>query len=127
MKIEQIETDKNRIDYITLNLTRKILSNNLTQMGKEYFLGSYYTKLGFYTKTWPSVCLRYLIALLEYLNPDFSYNGEIYMGKPIVANERVFQEIINGNSHLLEDLEAKTPSSFRKYGMLMEAKEIVSA
>lgn len=127
MKIEQIETDKNRIDYITLNLTRKILSNNLTHMGKEHFLGSYYTKLGFYTKTWPSVCLRYLIALLEYLNPDFSYNGEIYMGKPIVANERVFQEIINGNSHLLEDLEAKTPSAFRKYGMLMEAKEIVSA
>lgn len=24
MKIEQIETDKNRIDYITLNLRRKI-------------------------------------------------------------------------------------------------------
>ena len=127
MKIEQIETDKNRIDYITLNLTRKILSNNLTHMRKEHFLGSYYTKLGFYTKTWPSVCLRYLIALLEYLNPDFSYNGEIYMGKPIVANERIFQEIINGNSHLLEDLEAKTPSAFRRYGMLMEAKEIVSA
>ena len=74
MKIEQIETDKNRIDYITLNLTRKI-----------------------------------------------------YIGKPVVANERIFQEIIAGNSHLLEDLEAKTPSSFRKYGMLMEAKEIVSA
>ena len=74
MKIEQIETDKNRIDYITLNLRRKI-----------------------------------------------------YIGKPVVANERIFQEIIAGNSHLLEDLEAKTPSAFRKYGMLMEAGEIVSA
>ena len=123
MRIEQIETNKTYIDYTTLNLTKKVLAKDLKELGKEQFLGTYYTKLGFYTKTWSSTALRYLIALLEYLNPAFSYNGKISIGKPIVADENAFQEIMNGNIQLLDQLESKTPSAFKKYGILIGAKE----
>ena len=107
MRIEQIETNKAYIDYTTLNLIREVLGKDLKELGKEHFLGAYYTKLGFYTKTWSSVALRYLIALLEYLNPSFSYNRELSIGKPIVADENAFQEIMNGNIQLLDQLESK--------------------
>ena len=123
MTIEQIETNKTYIDYITLNLTSEILMNDIRELGIECFLGSYYTKLGLYTKTWSSVALRYLIALLEYLNPSFSYNRELSIGKPIVADENAFQEIMNGNIQLLDQLESKTPSAFKKYGILTGAQE----
>ena len=45
MRIEQIETNKIYIDYTTLNLTRKVLEKDLKELGKEHFLGTYYTKL----------------------------------------------------------------------------------
>lgn len=123
MRIEQIETNKAYIDYTTLNLIRKVLGKDLKELGKEHLLGAYYTKLGFYTKTWSSVALRYLIAVLEYLNPSFSYNRELPIGKPIVADENAFQEIMNGNIQLLDQLESKTPSAFKKYGILTGAQE----
>ena len=123
MRIEQIETNKIYIDYTTLNLTRKVLEKDLKELGMERFLGTYYTKLGFYTKTWSSVALRYLIDMLEYRNPAFTYNGELSIGKPIVADEDALQEIISGNIRLLNQLESRTPSAFKKYGILMDEQE----
>lgn len=119
MKVEEIERDKGYIDYMTLNLTQRILGNNLDQMGKKLFLGTYIADIGFYIKTWNSVNLRYLLAMLEYLGPEFSYNGNINIGKAIVADEQALQEIVNGNHALLESLEGETPAAFRKYGMLI--------
>lgn len=119
MKVEEIERDKEYIDYMTLNLTRRILGNNLDQMGKKLFLGTYIANIGFYIKTWNSVNLRYLLAMLEYLGPEFSYNGNINIGKAIVADEQILEEIANGNYTLLDRLERETPAAFRKYGMLI--------
>ena len=119
MRIDQIETDTNYIDYASLVTTMKMLKDQLAEMEKEQFLGTYYARLGFYAKTWRTVELRYLIAMLEYLNPDFSYNKELRIGKTIVANEHSFQEIMKGNHSLLDQLENHTPSAFRKYGFLL--------
>ena len=62
MRIEQIETNKIYIDYTTLNLTRKVLEKDLKELGMERFLGTYYTKLGFYTKR---VCRNYPYLFME--------------------------------------------------------------
>lgn len=123
MNVGEIERNKDYIDYMTLNLTQRILGNNLKEMGRELFLGTYISNIGFYIKTWNSVNLRYLLALLEYLGPGFSYNGGINIGKMIVTDEQAFREIADGNHGLLERLERETPAAFRKYGMLIGARK----
>ncbi len=124
MDIEQIERDRTYIDYVTLNVIRSILMNNLEQMGQEVFLGTYYTKFDFFLKTWNPASLRYIIALLEYLNPAFSFNGNIMMGKLIVADEGVFESVMGGNTWLLDKLANNTPTAFRKYGILEDMQHI---
>ncbi len=120
MNIEQIERNKTYIDYATLNVIREILMNNLNQMGLELFLGIYYSKLNIYLNMWNPAALRYFIALLEYLNPVFSYNGNIRVEKWIVADEALFDRIIGGEYRLLDGLAARTPEAFRKYGILVD-------
>ncbi len=118
--IEQIERDRAYIDYVMLNVIRRILAYNLRQMGAETFLGTYYSKLNIFLNTWNPSALRYILALLEYLNPAFSYNGEIAVGKPIVADEGIFNRILDGNPQLLDGLAASTPPAFWKYGILVD-------
>ena len=114
----EIETDIDYIGYQSLTVLRKLLREELERDGKEAFLGNYYTKIGFYTKTWRHIEIRYLLALLEYLNPEFQYAGNVDMGKTIVANEAAFKKIMNGNTELLDKLRRGTPLAFRKYGLL---------
>lgn len=122
MDIEQIEQDKTYIDYGVLNVIRSILAYNLRQMGPRMFLETYYSKLNIFLNTWNPAALRYIIALLEYLNPAFSYNGEIAVGKPIVADEEIFERIMDGNPQLLDRLAASTPPAFWKYGILVDMR-----
>ena len=114
----ELETDTDYIGYQSLTVLRKLLRKELEKDGKEAFLGNYYTKIGFYTKTWRYVEIRYLLALLEYLNPEFQYTGKVDVGKRIVADEAAFKKIINGNTELLDNLSQGTPAAFIKYGFL---------
>lgn len=118
MDIWEIETDTDYIGYQNLTVLRKLLREEMAKDGKEIFLGNYYTKMGFYTKTWRHVEIRYLLALLEYLNPEFQYTGKVDVGKRIVADETAFKKIMNGNGELLDKLRRGTPMAFIKYGFL---------
>ncbi|EEQ58124.1 hypothetical protein CBFG_01834 [Clostridiales bacterium 1_7_47FAA] len=114
----EIETDVDYIGYQSLTVLRKLLRDELKKDGKETFLGNYYTKIGFYTKTWRYVEIRYLLALLEYLNPEFQYTGVINIGRTIVTDEDAFKKIVNGDAGLLDKLRQGTPLVFIKYGFL---------
>lgn len=120
--IGQIEMDTKYIDYDTLSVIHHILMNNLEQMGRGCFLGTYYTKLDSLLKYWSPAASRYLIALLEYLNPLFSYNGKIMVGKLIVVDETAFEQIMSGDAELLSGLMTNTPIAFQKYGMLLDMR-----
>lgn len=125
--MREIETDTNYIGYQSLTLLSELLWKELDQKGREAFLGGYYEKIGFYTKTWRTVELRYLLAFLEYLNPEFQYTGKLDIGKPIITDEHAFRKILGGDGALLEQLERTTPPTFIKYGLLtgnMEKPEV---
>ena len=124
MSMMEIETDTIYIGYKSLTVLRKLLSEELEREGKEAFLGSYYTKIGFYTKTWRYAEIRYLLAFLEYLNPLFQYAGDINIGKPIVTDEDAFEKIMTGDGELLDKIRKSTPSAFLKYGLLTGNPEL---
>ena len=119
MRIEEIETNREHINYAALNLAQGILKKNLEQMGKEAFLGNYYAAIGFYVKTWRSIDLRYLLAMLEHLNPEFQYSGKVEIGKVIVTDEHLLQKVMDGDRALLDKLDKNTPAAFKKYGILI--------
>lgn len=122
--IRELETDTDYIGYQGLTVLGKLLWEELEQKGKERFLGSYYANIGFYTKTWRYVEIRYLLAFLEYLNPEFQYAGAVTVGKTIVTDEKAFQTIMKGDSELLERLMQITPYAFLKYGMLIDVSRL---
>ncbi len=120
MKILELEQNRDYIDYSELSLLAHQLEKEYNQQGKEKFLGYYYSHIGFFFKTWSSVKLRYLLSVLEWLNPDFPYGGDIPIGRPIVVNEDCFEQIIQGDSKLLDKLADATPTAFQKYGMIVD-------
>lgn len=119
MLISELESNVEYINYEGLNTTRETLQQDLETMGKELFLGTYQTRMGFFTKTWRSIDLRYLLAFLEHLNPDFQYCGNVEIGKPIVLDEKLYKKIRGGDQELLDLAVQRTPSVYLKYGLIM--------
>lgn len=117
--IHELETDKNLIEYGELDMIRKKLNREYQEMGKERFLGTYQLNISFYTQLWRSIDLRYLLAMLEALNPDFPYGGQIRMGKPIVLDRKLLEKILEGDQELLDRVVLRTPGAYLKYGILL--------
>ena len=122
MNVYELENDKNYIDYQDLRECEKSLRGEYNVLGAEDFIAKYHRHIGFYTKTWRTVRLRYLLGMLETICPEFIYAGKLDERrpmKPIVLNEEVLDRIVAGDAELLSELTKKTPSGFLKYGILL--------
>ena len=118
MNIHELETDKEKISYDRIRVLMEKINSDYNKMGREVFVGSYQTRLGFYMKTWQSVEKRILLAYLENVNPDFHYSGNVTAGKVIVLDERRLDEILEGGQEALDRQAAGTPAAFLKYGLI---------
>ncbi|MGN0298452.1 MAG: hypothetical protein ACI4C1_04605 [Lachnospiraceae bacterium] len=120
MEMESIEMNRDYIDYSRLKLLDNVLKNDWKNMGEELFIGHYETKIGFFAKTWRDIEFRYLLAVLEYTNPHFHYEGKVEIGKTIIINEEMLDKVVKHQDvELLKKLEENTPEAFRKYGFLL--------
>lgn len=119
MLIYELENNIEYINYTGLNTMRSTLQKDLEKMGKELFLGTYQTRMGFFTKTWRSLELRYLLAFMEQMNPDSQYCGYVKNEKPVVLDEKLCRKILKGDQQLLDQVVQRTPSVYLKYGLLL--------
>ena len=122
MNMYELESDKSYIDYQDIRECERSLLGEYNTLGAEAFIAKYHRHIGFYTKTWRTVRLRYLLGMLETICPEFVYAWKLDERrpmKPIVLDEEAFDKIMAGDTILLDKLAKKTPSGFLKYGMLL--------
>ncbi|MCD8217281.1 MAG: hypothetical protein LUD01_04425 [Clostridiales bacterium] len=127
MNVYELESDKNYINYQDLRQCEETLLGEYNGLGAENFIAKYHRHIGFYTKTWRTVRLRYLLGMLETICPEFVYAGDLDERrpmKPIVLNEVVFDRIVAGEGELLNKLAENAPSGFLKYGILPGGSDV---